>query len=80
MLEFSFNLLKNSKLQDLTSYMLFKSYYLFRLTIYSASQFKSSYNTVQLKERVNTMTLMQNDFLKEFKKLRNNMKKVQVTC
>jgi len=44
-LEFDFNLLENSKLENLISYVLYRCSYSFRLTVHSTFQFKrSSYN------------------------------------
>jgi len=81
-LEFGFNLLEDSKLRNLISYVLYRCSYSSRLTVRSAFQSKrSSYNAARLEETVDSMAMMRNDFPEEFKKFSDNMKKkVQIAC
>lgn len=81
-LEFGFGLLEDSKIRDLTSYMLFRSCYSARLTISSASQSERCfYNAAQLEERVDNTAWMRKNFPEDLEKLRaHTMKKVQIAC
>jgi hypothetical protein len=80
-LEFRFALLENSKLRGILSKALIKSGYSSSLRVRSALQSRIiSYNAKRLMEMVDTMTLIRNDFPEDFKKIRDNLKKVLAPC
>lgn len=67
-LEFGFNLLEDSNLRDDIRNLLFRSCYSSRLTVRSASRStRSCYNAARLRETVDSMALMRNEFPEEFK-------------
>ena len=69
-LEFGFDLLEDSKLRNIISYVLYRCGYSSRLTVRSGVQSKrSSYNAEQLIERVDTMASIRNEFPDLFKKI-----------
>ena len=75
-LQFGFNLLEDSDLRDNIRNLLFRSCYSSRLTVLSAFQTtRSRYNAARLREMVDSMALLQNDFPEDFKRISDNIKK-----